>query len=541
MNPSGNVGGRNSGTTNPSGNMGGRNSGNTNPTGMTNPSGNMGGRNSGTTNPSGNMGGRNSGNTNPTGMTNPSGNMGGRNSRNDNPVGNMGSRNSRNDNPVGNMGSRNSRNDNPGGGRGDLGGRNTRVFTNDRPVYRAQGGERSSAGRDGGRIFEREGGLRIGTDRGGRVTTFERGGLKASNFRADGHPGRIENSRPDGSRIVVERGFRGERRVDFVRPDRTRIVTNGNRGFVERPFQRGYVARTYVYGGRTDVRVYREQTFGPIHYYRYVPRYYYQPTFYAWAGSSWVRPVAFGWGWMSSPWYGYYGGYFSPEPVYVSPALWLTDFVIAANLQADYEARVAANGGVPPEGLSPDGSVALSPEVKQQIALEVRQQLAAERAAAVQPGGDGFQPTGFEAPPDALDPRTKIFVVSSGIDLFANDQTCSLTPGDIIERTSRDVTPDGQVPISVTNSKDGDCPVDFAAMMDVSALQDMHNAFREQIASGMDQLAATQGRGLPAGPAASPRVVMAGTAQAAPDARALLSIQNSEAEKVELQVKLPPL
>jgi hypothetical protein len=33
---------------------------------------------------------------------------------------------------------------------------------------------------------------------------------------------------------------------------------------------------------------------------------------------------------------------------------------------------------------------------------------------------------------------------------------------------------------------------------------------------------------------------MAGTAQAAPDARALISMQNSEAAKVEMEVKIPP-
>jgi hypothetical protein len=72
---------------------------------------------------------------------------------------------------------------------------------------------------------------------------------------------------------------------------------------------------------------------------------------------------------------------------------------------------------------------------------------------------------------------------------------------------------DGQVPVGVLNSKDGDCPVDFATALDVSALQDMHNEFRERISAGMEKLATDQGKGgLPTGPAANPRPVAEGQA-----------------------------
>jgi hypothetical protein len=281
--------------------------------------------------------------------------------------------------------------------------------------------------------------------------------------------------------------------------------------------------------------------YGRVHYYTYVPRVYYQPAFYAWAYRPWGAPVAFAWGFGPSPWYGYYGGYFAPEPVYPSAALWLTDFLLAENLRVAYENQLAANGGAQPEQPPADNSTAaLSPEIKRQIAEEVQQQLAAERDAAAQPPAATAQPTAADAPPPALDPKTKLFVVTSAIDISAGDQTCALTPGDIIERTSRTMTDDGRVPVSVMNSKNGDCPVDFAATMDVGTLQDMHNQLREQIAAGMDKLAASQGKGLPTGPAANPRDVADGQAPASPDAKDLLTKQASEADKTEAQVKLPP-
>jgi hypothetical protein len=119
----------------------------------------------------------------------------------------------------------------------------------------------------------------------------------------------------------------------------------------------------------------------------------------------------------------------------------------------------------------------------------------------------------------------------------SDNQTCGLTPGDIIERTSRNVTPDGQVPVSVMNSKPGDCPVDFATTLDLGVLQDMHNEFRQQIADGMQTLAGNQGKGgLPAGPAANARQVVEGQAAPSPDAADLLASQAQQADQTEASV-----
>ncbi|MGD0872302.1 MAG: hypothetical protein ABSB88_22350 [Bryobacteraceae bacterium] len=309
---------------------------------------------------------------------------------------------------------------------------------------------------------------------------------------------------------------------------------------MERPIRPGYVSRTYVSGDRTQVRVYRASTYGGVHYSSYVPGVYYQPAFYGWAHRLWAPPVAYAWGWGAAPWF--YGGYFAPEPVYPSAALWLTDFVLAENLQLAYQNQMAASGeGQPEEPLVQENSATLTPEVKRLIAEEVRQELAAQQAAAAQPAS--LQPAAAvavpDAPPPVLDAKVKVLVVSTALNLTAGSdgQTCALTPGDIIERTGRNVPADGQVPVGVLTSKEGDCPVGFATALDVSVLQDMYNDFREQISAGMEKLASNQGQGgLPAGPAADPQQVPEGHAPAFAGAKGLLAKLVQEADQAEAAI-----
>ena len=98
-------------------------------------------------------------------------------------------------------------------------------------------------------------------------------------------------------------------------------------GYAERPYRtvggRAYYQRTYVYGGRSYARVYGRYPYRGGYYYRYYPTAYYHPVYYGWAYNPWPAPVAYGWGWGGSPWYGYYGAYFTPYPVYPSASVWL--------------------------------------------------------------------------------------------------------------------------------------------------------------------------------------------------------------------------
>ena len=180
---------------------------------------------------------------------------------------------------------------------------------------------------------------------------------------------------------------------------------------------RSYYSRTYYEHGVYRVGIYRGYYYGGRHYYGYYPGYWYHPAFYGWAYRPWGPPVYWGvgiggWGWVGAPWFGFYGGYFAPYPVYPSAAFWLTDYLMAANLQAAYEAQAAANAeaaakydqaqtnyGNGGRQAANSGPVTLSPEVKQAIAEEVKAQLAAEQqqSSGGQGGSDDGQAAGSGA------------------------------------------------------------------------------------------------------------------------------------------------
>jgi hypothetical protein len=413
------------------------------------------------------------------------------------------------------------------------------------PTYHAQPGVQSTRQPDGGFVHaDQRTGMKVHTDPGGRITIVEKPGLKATGFRPDGNAARIEHTRADGSTLVVNRGLRGDRRIEVVQPGGVRVVAVGRQSFVERPGRTGYVSRTYVVGGRTEVRVYRSYSYRSVSYVTYVPRVYYQPAFYGWAARPWGPTVAYSWGWApAAPWF--YGGYFAPAPVYSTPALWLTDFLLAANLQAAYDNRQQQYQDQQQEPLPAQSSgVVLTPEIKALVAEEVKQQLEVERLTALQPtAAPPAQPSGADVPPPAL--KQRVFVVSTSLDVTAlgSGESCGLSAGDIIERTpGQSVTTDGKVAVNVMSSKAGDCPADFATQIDVATLQDMQNDFKKQIASGMETLASNSGKGgLPASPAANPRPNADGQAPPNPStdaqSRDLVAKLNLEADQTEADIR----
>lgn len=320
----------------------------------------------------------------------------------------------------------------------------------------------------------------------------------------------------------------------------SRVVSTGpHRGYVEHTFQRGgneYMRRTYINGGRTYVNVYRGYSYHGVVYYHYVPAYYYHPVFYGWAYRPWPGPVYYTWGWYGAPWYVPYEYYFAPYPVYASATFWLTDYVIAANLHAAYEAGAASAAGAGNAGdaqtYSAD-SVTLTPEVKQMIAEEVTAQLAAEQAAAAPGGASSLAPTAAEQPantdqaPAALDPNLRLFIVATNLDVTADGQACSLTPGDVLMRTENIPDKDNTVGVSVVSSKKSDCNMGTSPRVQIADLQEMHNHFREQMDAGLKDLADNQGKnGIPSGPAADPRQNPDG--QAAVDLTATVDLQNQQ-------------
>ena len=103
-----------------------------------------------------------------------------------------------------------------------------------------------------------------------------------------------------------------------------------------------YVTRTYVSDQNVQTVVYRNYSYNSVRYVTYVPPVYYAPPFYGWAYNRWP-PVAWTWGWAAAPWSVASVSYFQPYPVYPTPTLWLTDYVLAENLRASYAAQAAAN------------------------------------------------------------------------------------------------------------------------------------------------------------------------------------------------------
>jgi len=330
--------------------------------------------------------------------------------------------------------------------------------------------------------------------------------------------GRVATIRTIGLTISYRLG--GARTVESERNGRTIVSTGAHPGYVQRPYlsRNGsmYYLRTYVVGGHTYARIYRGYDYRGVRYYTYVPGYYYHPVFYGWAYNPWVSPVYYGpaaWGWVGTPWFGFYGGFFTPYPVYPTASLWLTDYLIASNLQTAYQAQAAANAEAAPaaaanapppaEGTAEASALTpLTPEIKQAIADEVQRHLAAERAAAAAPQQAARAPTA-EQVPDALNPAERVFVVASNLDVAVqpSGQECGLTAGDVVMRLSDTPGADQNVTASIQSTKKADCPTGQTVAIGVQDLQEMHNRFREQIDSGLQMLAEKSGTdGLPKAP-----------------------------------------
>ena len=360
----------------------------------------------------------------------------------------------------------------------------------------------------------------------------------------------------DRNGMHIEHGVHGGRRIVSTR-NGARVVTVGKRGgYVQRPyFARGgrtYVQRTYVVNNVSYTGVYRSYGYGGYCcYYGYYPPYYYHPAYYGWAYNPWPAPVAYGWGWGGAPWYGYYGAYYEPYPVYPSAAFWLTDFVIAASLQAAYEAQAnampypnAADGTLvasllPMAAASGSETAKLSPEVKKALADEVKAQLAAQQAEAGKTGSSGGQQAAdSKAAPPALDPAFRTFVVSSDLTLVADGDECDLSEGDVITRTTETPDDDKNVNVKVAASKKSDCAVGKEGPVSLDDLQEMHNHFLSQLTSGMGELAKKQGTGgLPKAPDTS---TVAGDVPPPPadkTAQKALQEQQSAADQTESEVK----
>jgi hypothetical protein len=263
--------------------------------------------------------------------------------------------------------------------------------------------------------------------------------------------------------------------------------------------------------------------------------------------------VAYGWGWGGAPWYGYYGGYFEPYPVYPSAAFWLTDYLVAASLRAAYEAQAASAEGLLhsdagdgtlvasllPFAAAGSDTAKLSPDVKKELAEEVKALLAAEQAEAGKgkSSSEGQAASKDEAPP-ALDPNFRTFAVSSDLTLVVDGNECALSDGDVVDRTTETPDDDQNVNVKVVASKKSDCAVGSEGPLAVDDLQEMYNHFREQLKDGMGELAKKQGTGgLPKAPDTTTTAGDVPPPEPDKTAEKTLKEQQSAADQTESEVK----
>lgn len=355
----------------------------------------------------------------------------------------------------------------------------------------------------------------------GRVET----GRNGTQFQRDSRGGVRDIRRGD---LSVHRGPGGAIRSERIRPDGSRLVGFRHGGYVERGFRyggRNIYERNYYYGGVRYSRFYNPYSYHGVIVNVYAPSFYYGPAFYGYAYAPWGVPVVYSWGFAGSPWFGFYGGYFSPYPTYASPSLWLTDYLISQSLQQSYQEQQAAAAAAAQQqqqqaGYDPNAAPApLTPEVKQQIADEVRRQIALENAERQSMAPNTMpDPASSGIARELSDNTQHVFVAAAPLNVVMGGGECAITEGDVLQLSGPPAPNATSANAVVLASKGQDCAKGSVVTVAFADLQDMQNHMRETIDQGLGQLQKNQGQGgLPAvPPSAAAPPVQAGFAAIAP-------------------------
>lgn len=311
-----------------------------------------------------------------------------------------------------------------------------------------------------------------------------------------GPDGRVRDTYLHGTDI--HHGLYGGSRVGMDRPGGGRAYyERGRSPYLGHPFRAHgaeFNRRTYYDHGRAYERFYRPYGYHGYALDVYVPGRYYAPTFYSWAYQPWGPRVTYSWGFANAPWYGAYGGYFQPYPVYATPSLWLTDYMISQSLAAGYAAQQETGNAPAVYSGQP-----LSPEVKQQIAQEVQNTISIENYEA--------QNNAKQQVPDPdtsgighllSDGHPHVFIADKEVDVTqVNGPECAVTDGDVIQvvppgPSDKDTTANA----TVLSSKGGrECPVQSMVAVGLDDLSEMNNHLRETIDRGLEELQKKQGTG----------------------------------------------
>jgi hypothetical protein len=375
------------------------------------------------------------------------------------------------------------------------------------------------------------------------------------------------------------------------------VVRYGNTlsGSVERTIRPGLVSRTFVGGGHVlYTRVYQQHVwhqFGRAFAYEmFVPAVRFPAAYYGWALAAWRRPVAYAWGWQARPWYPTYGFLFTPYPVYTSPDLWMTDYILAQNMQTAYQAQTAVPGpapdpsgavpgaypgetpaaypseppppgypGQPPPaaypsqappaaypsdatpasqpgdvppapqpGDAPPAPVATPPAVTPQIKAQLNEEIKVQLQDQQTAAAMPATLTTSSGPP-ALRPNHVFFQVIQPLEVpsGAGNRTCSLSPDDYIRRTGGMSDDDWKIPVVVELSGPSDCPAGLQTRIGLNDLNAMENEQEAQVMQAMQAASRSMGpNGPPSGPGVHPTLIAEGSA--APDPGALDEIRQAQ-------------
>ena len=368
--------------------------------------------------------------------------------------------------------------------------------------------------------------------------------------RANGSRADIHDSRRG---MDIHHNLDGNRRIAVERGDHSRVFAErGGRGYVQHPYNyhgREYGHRTYYDHGRYYDRYYNRYAYHGVYMDVYAPVRYYPVGFYGWAYNPWVAPISYSWGWGAAPWYGYYGAYFAPYPVYPSAAFWLTDYLIATSLQAAYAVQVAnANAAAVANAnavAAANAQPVLTPDIKQMVADEVKRQIALENSeAAANAQKQDVDPAGSSIARMLGDGQPHVFIAGADLDLVdAAGAECPISQGDIVEvAQAPPADAEGATAVVLASKGGKECAKSDHVTIAFNDLQDMQNHMRETIDAGMGDLQSKQGKGgLPAAPpsAQAAPVQAAFTVGAPPPdqtASAEIAQQNQAADQAEQEV-----
>jgi hypothetical protein len=346
----------------------------------------------------------------------------------------------------------------------------------------------------------------------------------------------------------IHHNLAGGRRIESVRPGGVRFVSErGRPGYIGHPYMvhgREFERRTYYDHGRAYDRFYRPYGYHGYNLRVYAPGRYFPGAYYGWAYRPWRAPVRYGWGFRGQPWFGYYGAYYQPYPVYASPSLWLTDYMLSQTLAASYQARLdaGADGGPAPAAYA---GPPISPEAKQLVANEVQNDIALENQEATVNQQQGVpDPASSGIARLMSDGRPHAFVAGREVDVVdGSGLECAVTDGDVLQFAGPLGPQDATANVVVMASKGGkDCQQGTQVAIGLDELQEMSNHMREQVDAGLQELAAKQGtNGLPGAPAsalADSQIALVAQGAPPPDPAGAqeLAQQDAQAQQAEQEV-----